>query len=203
MAAFDGGAYAQTVTQGDVHTTNQVAAGLPNRDTAKTFIYAFLYGAGDDKIGSIVNRGREIGRRLKAKFLAQTPALAKLIKVVKSAAKRGWIKGIDGRRMPVRSEHAALNTRLQNAGAVICKQWGCDWEQSLLDQGLKHGWDGDFAFVVWPHDEFQVACRDDPEIISIVRDAAVTTGRAAGSPFNFRCPLDVETKVGLNWAETH
>jgi DNA polymerase-1 len=124
MAAFDRGAYVEVVTQGDVHTENQTAAGLPTRDNAKTFIYAFLYGAGDDKIGSIVGRGREAGSRLKAAFLAKTPALKALIDVVKGAAKRGWIKGIDGRKMPIRSDHAALNTRLQNSGAMYLQAMG-------------------------------------------------------------------------------
>lgn len=203
MATFDGGAYALTVTQGDVHTTNQEAAGLPNRDNAKTFIYAFLYGAGDEKIGSIVGKGSNVGKRLKAQFLAQTPALATLIRAVKEAARRGWIKGIDGRKMPIRSEHAALNTRLQNAGAVICKQWGCDADALLQERGYRHGWDGDYAFVSNSHDEYQVASRDDPETIAAVRLALQESGRAAGDLFNFKCPLDVETKVGANWAETH
>jgi DNA polymerase I-like protein with 3'-5' exonuclease and polymerase domains len=204
MSAFDGGDYAVVVTQGDVHTINQHAAGLPTRDNAKTFIYAFLYGAGDDKIGSIAGKGAAVGKKLKQAFLAKTPALKKLIELVRAAAKeRGWIKGLDGRKMPIRSDHAALNTRLQNSGAVICKRWGCDWEDELLAKGLKHGWDGDFAFLSWSHDEYQVAVRDDPKIIETVRNAAVKTGRAAGLPYNFKCPLDVETKTGANWAETH
>jgi hypothetical protein len=80
---------------------------------------------------------------------------------------------------------------------------GCDWEQALLGEGLEHGWDGDFAFVVFSHDEYQVACRNDPAVIEAVRHAAVLTGRNAGLPYNFKCPLDVDTKVGANWAETH
>lgn len=203
MAAFDNGEYAKVVTEGDVHSTNQAAAGLATRDNAKTFIYAFLYGAGDPKIGSIVGKGVGAGKTLKARFLEGLPALNRLISAVKGAAERGWIKGLDGRKMPIRNAHAALNTRLQNSGAVICKQWGCDAEDALLAQGLKHGWDGDFAFVVWPHDEYQIAVRDNPETIRIVREALVQSGRRAGDPYNFKCPLDVETKVGQTWAETH
>lgn len=203
MAAFDDGAYGEIVTTGDVHTANQKAAGLKTRDDAKTFIYAFLYGAGNGKIGEIIGKGPKAGGQLRRQFLTKTPALGKLNKFVKKAAERGWIKGIDGRKMPVRSPHAALNTRLQSSGAIICKQWICDLEDALLAKGLKHGWDGDFVFLSWSHDEVQIAARDDPELISIVQQIAIGTGRAAGSPFQFRCALDVETKVGRNWAETH
>jgi DNA polymerase-1 len=201
--AGDEGNYAHVVTQGDVHTTNQEAAGLPTRDAAKTFIYAFLYGAGDEKIGSIVGKGREAGRKLKAKFLEMTPGLDRLLKIVKGAAARGFIKGIDGRKVPIRSDHAALNMRLQNAGAVICKQWGVDWDDGLKALGLKHGWDGDYVFLSWSHDEYQLAVRNHPELIATVSHIGVQTGRDAGKPFNFQCPLDVEVKQGLNWAECH
>lgn len=201
--ANDGGNYANIVTQGDVHTTNQNAAGLDTRDKAKTFIYAFLYGAGDEKIGSIAGSGKAAGRKLKAKFLERTPGLAKLLAVVANAAKRGFIKGIDGRHVPVRSPHAALNIRLQNAGAVICKQWGCDWDDQLQAAGLRHGWDGDYVFLSWSHDEYQIAVRNQQLTIDLVSRIGVETGRNAGAPFNFQCPLDVEVKQGLNWADCH
>ncbi|API58483.1 hypothetical protein BSL82_03500 [Tardibacter chloracetimidivorans] len=203
MASFDGGAYGKIVTTGDVHTANQQAAGLTTRDQAKTFIYAFLYGAGPEKIGSIANGGAGKGRQLRDAFLKKTPALNKLINAVKTAARRGWIKGIDGRKLPVRSEHAALNTRLQNSGAIICKQWIADYEDALVAQGLKYGWDGDFVFLSWSHDEAQVAVKDDPKLIEIVSKTAVDTGRMAGEPYGFNCPLDVEFKIGRNWAECH
>lgn len=203
MAAFDGGAYGKIVTEGDVHTANQQAAGLKTRDDAKTFIYAFLYGAGNGKIGLIIGKGAKAGAALRKAFLKGLPALGKLTAFVKKAASRGWIKGIDGRKMPIRHAHASLNTRLQNSGAVICKQWGCDADDELKRRGLKHGWDGDYAFLSWSHDEYQVAVRDDPETIATVRSVLKETGRNAGKPYNFRCPLDVDTKVGMNWAETH
>lgn len=201
--AGDEGNYARIVTQGDVHTTNQEAAGLPNRDAAKTFIYAFLYGAGDEKLGTIVAKGKQAGTALRTKFLASIPGLYNLISRVKAAAKRGFIKGIDGRKVPIRSDHAALNMRLQNAGAVVCKQWGCDWDDGLKALGLKHGWDGDYVFLAWLHDEWQLAVRNEPDIIKQVSEVGIATGRNAGLSYNFQCPLDVEVKQGRNWAECH
>jgi len=206
--AGDGGNYARIVTEGDVHTTNQLAAGLPSRPSAKTFIYAFLYGAGDAKIGSIAGKGAGAGKVLKQTFMDRTPGLASLIKIVKTAAKRGFIKGIDGRKIPIRSEHSALNMRLQNAGAVVCKQWGVDADDKLKALGLKHGWDGDYVFLSWSHDEYQLAVKDqqysqEETLADVVERVLIETGRNAGKPFNFQCPLDVEVKRGANWAECH
>src|SRR5690606_27698447 len=147
MARYDGGKYGKVLLEGDIRSENQKAAGLHTRDNAKTFIYAFLYGAGDAKIGKIVKKGPADGKRLKAKFLAKTPALKRLIEAVRNAAKRGYLIGLDGRQLHVRSAHAALNTLLQSAGALVCKKWLVMVEEELQARGLKHGWDGDYAFV--------------------------------------------------------
>ncbi len=116
-------AYTDLVLNGDIHTYNQKAAGLPTRNNAKTFIYGFLYGAGDGKIGEIVGGSSKIGKKLKDNFLKSLPSLKKLKDNVAIAAGRGWIKSIDGSRIRIRSEHAALNFLLQSAGAIVMKQW--------------------------------------------------------------------------------
>lgn len=203
MAPFDGGEYIKLVTTGDVHTANQHAAGLPSRNNAKTFIYAFLYGAGDEKIGSIVGKGAKEGKKLKSKFLSNTPAL-KLLReaVVDKAKKVKKLTGLDKRILHIRSDHAALNTLLQSAGAILCKKWIVLWEEAMLDLGYKHGWDGDFALMAWVHDEIQVACRT-PEIAEVVSRVAVECVAKAGDYFNFRCPLTGEAKTGMNWADCH
>jgi len=115
--------YTDLILNGDIHTYNQKAAGLPTRNDAKTFIYAFLYGAGDAKIGSIVGGSSKAGKKLKAEFLNSLPALKKLKDAVGMAAQRGWVKSIDGSKIRIRSEHAALNFLLQSAGAIVMKQW--------------------------------------------------------------------------------
>ena len=217
MSKYDEGAYADVILNGDIHTVNQEAAELPTRDNAKTFIYGFLYGAGDEKIGQIVGAGKERGKELKKKFLENTPAIAALREGIQNALvadskwiggeqkvvwKRRWIKGLDGRKVHVRSPHAALNTLLQSAGALICKLWIVLTEEMLLEKGLKHGWDGDFAFMAWVHDEIQVAART-PEIAQIVIDTAQEAMRKVGEHWNFRCRLDTEGKIGPNWAVCH
>lgn len=217
MSKYDNGAYADVILNGDIHTVNQEAAELPTRDNAKTFIYGFLYGAGDEKIGQIVGAGKERGKELKKKFLENTPAIAALREGIQQTLvessrwvggeqqvkwKRRWIKGLDGRKVHVRSPHAALNTLLQSAGALICKLWIVETEELLLKAGLKHGWDGDFAYMAWVHDEIQVACRT-PEIAQQVIDTAQQAMRNVGEHFKFRCRLDTEGKMGPNWAVCH
>jgi DNA polymerase I len=202
MAKWDGGKYAEVLLSGDIHTENQKAAGLDTRNQAKTFIYAFLYGAGDAKIGSIVSGTAGDGKKLKSKFLRSLPALGRLVEAVQSASKRGFLVGLDGRHIHVRSSHAALNTLLQGAGALVCKQWLVILEAELQKQGLKHGWDGDYCFCAWSHDEVQIACRT-PEIAQQVADTATNCVLLAGQHFNFRCPTAGESKIGKTWADTH
>lgn len=201
MAKWDGGKYAEVLLGGDIHTENQKAAGLETRNQAKTFIYAFLYGAGDAKIGSIVGGTAAHGKQLKSKFLRSLPALGRLVEAVGAAAKRGYLLGLDGRRIHVRSSHAALNTLLQGAGAIVCKQWLVLLEEHLQAK-FKHGWDGDYAFCAWSHDEVQIACRT-PEIAKEVAEIATHCVTLAGEHFGFRCPLAGESKIGTTWADTH
>ena len=200
MARYDGGAYAKELLEGDIHTANQKAAGLPTRDDAKRFIYAFLYGAGDAKIGEIVGKGAAAGRRLKENFLKRTPALKRLREdVIAAVRKRGYLRGIDGRKLRIRSEHAALNTLLQSAGALLVKQATINLYKELTRRGYEFG--KDWAMVAHVHDEFQLHARE--EIAEEVAEVAVWSIRQAGHDFNWRCPLDGEAKIGRNWAETH
>ena len=202
MARYDDGAYGRALLDGDIHTTNQIAAGLDSRPQAKTFIYAFLYGAGDAKIGSVINSDSSAGKKLKAKFLRNLPALGRLVEDVRETARRGYLIGLDGRHIFVRSAHAALNTLLQGAGAVVCKQWLVMLEAQLQVRGLKHGWDGDYCFCAWSHDEVQIACRT-PEIAEQVASLATKCVTLAGEHFNFRCPTAGESKIGTTWSDTH
>ena len=179
----------------DIHTRNQVAAGLETRPQAKTFIYAFLYGAGDAKIGTIVGGSAKDGAELKQRFLRNTPALNSLRERVGRASGRGYLIGLDGRRLRVRSEHSALNTLLQAAGAIVMKQ-----ALVILDDYAKQ-WNIDYKFIGNIHDEVQSeVATDQAEKYGWL---AVECLKAAGTHFNLRCPLDGEFKVGTTWAETH
>ena len=192
--------YTRKLLEEDIHTVNQEAAGLPTRDNAKTFIYGFLYGAGDAKIGEIIGKGLLEGRKIKKQFLESVPALGVLKRKISNALQnRKWLVGLDRRRLHIRSEHAALNTLLQSAGAVLMKKATVILFDKLKSLGLKPN--GDFAFVAHVHDEFQVECW--PEFSEVVSKEAVASIREAGEAFGFRCPLDGEAKVGSSWSETH
>ena len=179
----------------DVHTRNQVAAGLDTRPQAKTFIYAFLYGAGDAKIGSIVGGTAKHGRELKQRFLRNTPALEALRERVGVASGRGYLKGLDGRQVIVRNQHSALNTLLQSAGAIVMKR-----ALVLLDTYAEQ-WSLDYKFVGNIHDEIQTEIpKAQAEKFGWL---AVECIKAAGLHYNLKCPLDGESKIGQTWAETH
>jgi DNA polymerase I-like protein with 3'-5' exonuclease and polymerase domains len=197
MAKYDDGAYGKEVVEGDVHTVNMNAAGLESRNDSKRFIYAFLYGAGDAKIGQVVGKGPKHGKRLKQRFLERTPALARLISAVQHAAGRGYLVGLDGRRLTVRSVHSSLNLLLQSAGALICKQWMVEVDQMITEMQ----WTDKVQQVAWVHDECQFDC--DPDIAEEFGKKVVECITKAGVFFEIKIPLSGEYKIGNNWAETH
>lgn len=238
MARFDGGAYVNTVVNGnkddgtDVHTVNQKFIGLNSRDAAKTWIYAYLYGAGNLKLGSVMYddftdekrakfhakypagdlRDRalaRLGTRARRSVEEGLPALGKLQEKVKELARRGYLKTVDGGRLRVRSAHAALNTLLQGGGAVLCKKSLVLLFKELVAQG----------FV--PNDLTGTLTRGD-EVIGFVANVhdeyqmecsahladwlgrlATDTMRQAGELFNLRCPIAGAYQVGDTWYETH
>lgn len=232
MARYDGGAYALLVVDGDVHTANQIAIGLRQRKNAKTYIYGFLYGAGDALLGGIVLE--DMNDEDKAKFYAKhgssgkkfqtaltalgtksrknisegLPALGQLIEAVKRQAKqRGFLRGLDGRMLEVRSQHSALNTLLQSAGALIMKRWLVLVDQHLQEAGLvPHEWKhysqaSDYEYVANVHDEAQTEVLESA--VETYDRIALAAFPLAGEFYNFRCPIGGAGKSGKTWTETH
>ena len=187
--------YIHEVVNGDIHTTNQVAAGLGSRDESKTFIYAFIYGAGSKKIGSIIGGSERDGERIKEKFLRATPSLRHLREKVERIAQRRWVRGLDQRKIIIRYPHAALNTLLQGAGATVMKYALTLLEEYVIRKQIK-------AFpVVNVHDEFQYEVEEGRA--NEFGRLAVQSIIDAGKQLNVRCPLNGEYKIGNNWSETH
>lgn len=183
------------ILHGDIHSTNQRLAGLESRNQAKTFIYALLYGAGDEKLGSVVGGNKRDGAKLRKRFFDNLPAFKHLKDSVGRAASKGFLKGLDGRKLYIRSEHAALNTLLQSAGAIVMKQAMIGFNQLIKLNTL------DAHFVCNIHDEWQLEVKESQ---------AESTGRLgvdaiikAGEELELFCPLDGDYKVGDNWSETH
>jgi DNA polymerase I len=187
--------YTNEIINGDVHTANQKLAGLESRNQAKTFIYALLYGAGDEKLGSVAGGGRAVGQGLRKSFFDNLPAFTNLKNKVARAAGRGYLKGLDGRKLFVRSEHSALNTLLQGAGAIVMKQALVLFNDELEKEGL------DAHFVCNVHDEWQLEVLEkDADRVGKMGVEAIIN---AGDYLYLNCPLDGEYNVGNNWSETH
>lgn len=237
MARYDNGDYVRVVLEGkkeegtDIHSVNSRALGLDpkqrytigtgtptGRDIAKVWFYAFIYGAGDEKLGTILGKigpktlnhrsgkmedrtAAAAGKRSRARFLSNLPALGSLTEAVKLTAKtRSVLKGLDGRLLYVRSDHAALNTLLQSAGAIIMKKGLVLLDRSLQrEHGLVPG--RDYEFVANVHDEWQIEVR--AEFAELVGTLAVESIRLAGEAFDFRCPLAGQYQIGKTWADTH
>jgi len=206
----------------DLHT-------IMREQGAKRFVYAFVYGCGDVKAGEIVLEacllaqrrgygepydkffGREtvidedalkrVGKKIRSGFLRRTAGLEDLKqKLERQIQKYAWVPGLDGRRVPVRAAHSALNFLIQSAGAILCKRWIVDaWDE--LNSKYRRGWSGDFVVCLWVHDELQVACR--AEIAADIGGILVKHAQQAGRDYGFRVKLDSNYKVGQNWADTH
>ena len=187
--------FVNEILNGDVHTANQKMAGLQNRDQAKTFIYALMYGAGAAKIGLIVGGDYKTGENLINKFMSNMPKFNLLKNKLTKASESGMIRGLDGRLLHIRSEHASLNTLIQGSGAVICKQWLVQMIDKIQESGV------DAKLVASVHDEYQFeVANDDTEKFGEITNTAI---KEVQDIYDLKCPLDSEFKIGKNWAETH
>lgn len=200
LAQFDRGRYAKIVTEGDVHTTNQEAAGLPTRDLAKTFIYGTMYGAGHAKIGKIIGKDAYAGKLLKETFINNTPGYERLIETISNALdKRGYLLGLDRRHLFARSAHSALNLILQSAGAIIMKEALIQYYFRLKSEGILLG--KHYNLLLNVHDEVQCECLPDyTERLMVLAPEAI---ELAGLQLRLRCPLTGEAQTGTSWADTH
>jgi len=184
----------EELLNGDIHQKNADAAGI-TRPQAKTLIYATLYGAGPAKIGSIVGGGAKEGNEVLHRFYSNTPKLKQLMEKVAKVAEKGYVPGLDGRRILVRSEHAALNSLLQGCGAIIAKQWCIEAHQEFRRQKLP------VKQVAFVHDEIQIETKES--IAEQVAEIMVASAAKAGVTLAVRCPIEAEAKIGNNWFDCH
>ncbi len=190
----DQGEYGRELIDGDIHQINADKLGI-SRDHMKTVQYATLYGSGDARLGEILGKGMKEGRALKAAYFKAVPAFPSLLRQVKEAvSKRKHLLGLDGRQLPVRSEHAALNVLLQSAGALISKKWVQLIDTEIQRQQL------DATIIAWVHDEVQIQVKGDADHVG---NLARRMAQEAGRHFNFRIPIEAEYSVGRTWRDTH
>lgn len=212
---YDGGEYAKILLEGDVHWENTQALGLVPRGTlrdkhneeheakraiAKTWFYAWLYGAGDKKLATTLGVSEAKAKSLRASFLKNAKALGMLQEDIARVVKdKGYLKGIDGRVLRVRSEHSALNTLLQSCGALIMKRGLVILDKTLQAAGYIPG--VDYEFLLNVHDEWQIETHE--ALAESIKETAINAIRQAGRYYKCRVPMEGDGKVGRNWSETH
>jgi DNA polymerase I-like protein with 3'-5' exonuclease and polymerase domains len=198
LARYDEGRYADVLLNGDIHQENADKIGI-SRKQVKTVTYAFLYGAGDAKLGRSYDpqlnekEAKRKGKEIRQAYMDAVPGLEKLVSAVKSKAESGYINLCDSRRCSVDGSHKALNYLLQGSAGVIAKRWlliNHDNTRELCCSQL--------AFV---HDEIQFEC--DPQHVDALRTSLVRSAEEAGRYYNLRIPIAAEAQQGDNWSEVH
>jgi DNA polymerase I-like protein with 3'-5' exonuclease and polymerase domains len=176
------------------------------RDLSKRLIYCILYGGGAKKTGSIISADEDVdtqykqGKKTIDTFYSNLPAIKKLKDLIdQRITQRGYLTGIDGRRLQIRSKHSALNQLLQSTGAIAVKKATTILYDDLTAKGLK--FTRDWGFVAHVHDEYQSLVR--PEYVDLYKELAIDSFRKSGEYFQLKCPLTGEARVGKNWKETH
>ena len=205
LARFDDGAFADVVINGDIHQQNADRVGCTRKEV-KTITYAFIYGAGDAKLGHSFKpelsdaQKKQLGQELRRKFLDAIPGLEPLIDAVKERVRTsGRLRGLDGRPIFCRAEHASLNYLLQSAGAILSKRWVVIGQQLLDEAGLTY--DTDYTRCAYIHDEVQLSVvPNEADRVAEILEAAAPK---AGQYYRFRVPIAASAGKGNTWAETH
>jgi len=200
LAKYDEGRYADILLNGDIHQVNADKIGISRR-AVKTVTYAFLYGAGDAKIGhsfdSSLNdsSAKRKGKEIREAFVSAIDGLAELLAAIKTASEKGFIKSIDGRKIKLDSSHKALNYLLQSGAGVVAKRWMVINDQTIKTTQLCAS---QLAFI---HDELQFECSE--EHARDLSTSLVYSAIAAGEYYNLRTPIAAEAKIGRDWSEVH
>jgi DNA polymerase I-like protein with 3'-5' exonuclease and polymerase domains len=200
LARWDGGRYADILLNGDIHQVNADKIGI-SRKQVKTVTYAFLYGAGDEKIGHSYDKqlssssAKRKGKEIRAAYIDAVEGLEELLQAIKKAAEKGFVKSIDGRKIAVDSPHKALNYLLQSGAGVVAKRWMVINHQTIKETNLCAS---QLAFI---HDELQFEC--SPEHAEDLSTSLVYSAMGAGEYYNLRIKIEAEAKQGINWSHTH
>jgi len=200
LARYDGGRYADILLNGDIHQVNADKIGI-SRKLVKTVTYAFLYGAGDEKIGHSYDKllsspkAKKKGKEIREAYIKAIDGLDKLLEAVKKAADRGFLKSIDGRKIMVDSPHKALNYCLQGNSAILAKKWMLINQQQIKQLQL------DAHQLGFIHDELQFEC--SPHQASDLCSSLVLAACEAGESYNLRIKIEAEAKQGKHWGDTH
>jgi len=197
LARFDQGRYTGILLTGDIHATNAEAIGVTRRQV-KTITYAFLYGAGNTKIGYTYDKqlseveANKKGKEIRKAYVDAIPGLKELLQAVHKASERGYVRGLDNRRILVDSRHKSLNYLIQGSSAIIAKRW-----MVLANEKLpRHT--HQLAFI---HDELQYETKE--ENVNDLKFTLEYSAARAGEHYKLRTPIAAESKSGKTWADVH
>ena len=200
LGRFDDGRYAKVLLEGDIHQENADKIGVTRRQI-KTISYAFLYGAGDEKLGYSYDKqlsqskAKAKGKEIRKAYVDAIPGLKELLEGVRKASERGYVLGLDKRKILVDKPHKALNYLLQGSAAIIAKRWMVNTHDHIKEMDLHCN---QLAFI---HDELQF--ESEPEHVDDLKSLLVLSAAEAGEYYNMRIPVDAEAKDGATWADTH
>ena len=205
LSRFDDGAFADVVLNGDIHQQNADRVGCTRKEV-KSLTYAFIYGAGDQKLGHTFKpelsdaQKKQLGQELRRKFLDAIPGLEPLIDAVKQRVRdSGRLRGLDGRPIFCRAEHASLNYLLQSAGAILSKRWVVVGQQLIDEAGLTYN--VDYTRCAYIHDEvvLSVVQSESERVKQLIEQAAPI----AGQYYKFRVPISASGDIGKHWHDVH
>jgi len=197
LARYDQGRYTRILLTGDIHATNAEAIGVTRRQV-KTISYAFLYGAGNLKLGYTYDKqlseveAKKKGKEIREAYVAAIPGLRELLEAVHKASERGYVMGLDHRRILCDSRHKSLNYLIQGSSAIIAKRWMVLANKHLPENASQ------LAFI---HDELQYECK--PCDVGYMKGCLESTAVQAGEYYKMRCPVAAESKSGKTWADVH
>ncbi len=195
---YDGGEYCDIILNGDIHQYNADALGI-SRQESKTWLYATLFGAGNALIGKIVGGTAKDGKRLTDNYKKAVPAFDRLKQeLVKVFNKRGYILGLDKRKLYIRSQSRLLSQLLQSGGALVSKKW----LQLVYHEIRKQNLNSQVKVIGYIHDELQISCENE-EVGKIVSDITIRMAQEAGKAFALNIEINAESKLGTTWADTH
>jgi len=197
LARYDKGRYARILTTGDIHQTNAERIGITRRQV-KTVTYAFLYGAGNIKLGRSFDKllpeeaAARKGADIRKAYVDAIPGLAELLQACQKCSQRGYANAIDGRRIGVDKGHKFLNYLLQGSAATIAKRWMVTINECMPEDAHQ------LSFI---HDELNYECyrRDCEQLAKWLELAA----KMSGEYYRLRCPIAAEAKIGQTWADVH
>ena len=198
LGRYDGGRYADILLNDDIHQVNADKIGITRRQV-KTVTYAFLYGAGNEKIGMSYDNSlqpkeaRKKGSEIREAFVSAIEGLSDLLGAVSNKAANGYLLALDGRRVLVDSPHKALNYLLQCSAGIVAKRW-----MVIANDAIHNPHTHQLAFV---HDELQYETpqEDATNLMNLLEKAA----ELAGEYYDLRCPIAAESKQGKTWADVH